>query len=49
MAGKSSVNRLPPVVKAYLQKLLREDRMTLDQMIEDLRSRFPNEKVPSRS
>ncbi len=37
------------MVKAYLQKLLREDRMTLDQMIEDLRSRFPNEKVPSRS
>lgn len=49
MAGKSSVNRLPPVVKAYIQKLLREDRHTLDEMIADVRARFPNEKAPSRS
>lgn len=25
MAGKSSISCLPPVVKAYIQKLLRED------------------------
>lgn len=49
MAGKSSVNRLPPVVKAYIHKLLREDRQTLDEMIADVRARFPNEKAPSRS
>lgn len=49
MAGKSSIQRLPPVVKAYIQKLLREDRMTLDDMLADIRSRFPNEKAPSRS
>lgn len=49
MAGKSSINRLPPMVKAYIQKLLREDRMTLDEMLEDIRTRFPNEKTPSRS
>lgn len=49
MVGKSSINRLPPVVKAYIQKLLREDRMTLDEMLEDIRKRFPNEKAPSRS
>lgn len=49
MAGKSSINRLPPMVKAYIQKLLREDRMTLDDMLSDIRSRFPNEKAPSRS
>lgn len=47
--SKSSVNRLPPVVKAYIQKLLREDRLTLDQMLDDIRQRFPNEKAPSRS
>lgn len=49
MAGKSSINRLPPVVKAYLKKLLREDRLTLDDMLADLQARFPNEKAPSRS
>lgn len=47
--ARSSINRLPPVVKAYIQKLLREDRMTLDEMLQDIRSRFPNEKSPSRS
>lgn len=49
MAGKSSISRLPPMVKAYIQKLLREDRMTLDDMLDDIRARFPNEKAPSRS
>ena len=49
MAGKSSINRLPPMVKAYIQKLLREDRMTLDDMLADIQSRFPDEKAPSRS
>lgn len=49
MAGKSSITRLPPMVKAYIQKLLREDRMTLDSMLADIQSRFPNEKAPSRS
>ncbi|MBC2658303.1 DUF3486 family protein [Pseudomonas sp. MSSRFD41] len=49
MAGKSSINRLPPMVKAYIQKLLRKDCMTLDEMLADIQSRFPNEKTPSRS
>lgn len=49
MVGKSSINRLPPIVKAYIQKLLREDRLTLDDMLSDIQQRFPNEKPPSRS
>lgn len=49
MAGKSSIDRLQPVVKSYIQKLLREDRFTLDDMLDDIRARFPNEKAPSRS
>ncbi len=49
MAGKSSISRLPPMVKAYIQKLLREDRLTLDDMLADIQARFPNEKAPSRS
>ena len=36
MAGKSSIDRLQPVVKSYIQKLLREDRLTLDDMLSDL-------------
>ena len=49
MAGKSSINRLPSTVKAYIQKLLREDRLTLDDMLADIQGRFPDEKAPSRS
>ncbi|MCY1391433.1 hypothetical protein D3C76_965020 [compost metagenome] len=49
MAGKSSIHRLPPLVKEYIQRLLREDRMTLDEMLTDLRDRFPNQQAPSRS
>ncbi|NBB09333.1 phage protein Gp27 family protein [Pseudomonas sp. SLFW] len=49
MAGKSSIVRLPPDVKSYIHKLLREDRMTLDAMLADIQQRFPNEKAPSRS
>lgn len=49
MVGKSSISRLPPAVKAYIQKLLREDRLTLDDMLADIHGRFPNEKAPSRS
>lgn len=47
--AKSSVDRLPPMAKAYIQKLLREDRLTLDEMLDAIRARFPSEKIPSRS
>ena len=49
MAGKSSINRLSPVVKAYIQKLLRDDCMSLNDMLADIQALFPNEKAPSRS
>jgi hypothetical protein len=49
MAGKSTISRLPADVKAYLHKLLREDRLTLDAMVADLQARFPSETPPSRS
>lgn len=49
MAGKSSVDRMPPLVKQHIQRILREGRLTLNEMIEDLRERFPNEPAPSRS
>jgi hypothetical protein len=46
---KSSITRLDPAVRKYLEKLLREDRLTLDEMIADLRAKFPDQHAPSRS
>jgi len=49
MGRKSSITRLDPAVRKHLEKLLREDRFTLDEMIADVRERFPDQKTPSRS
>ncbi|NYT80890.1 DUF3486 family protein [Alcaligenaceae bacterium] len=51
MARKSKVSRLPAEVKSHLQRLLREDSMTLDEILDDLRARFPaaEEVMPSRT
>ena len=53
MARKSSIDRLPDDVKAYLTGALADGRMTLDELIGDLQVRFPDEAaadaLPSRS
>lgn len=53
MARKSSVTRLPPEVKAYIEAMLATGAQTLDELIADLRERFPAEakagELPSRS
>lgn len=36
-------------MRKYLEKLLREDRFTLDEMIADVRKQFPDQQTPSRS
>ena len=41
--AKSSITRLPPEQKAYIERLMREDRLTLSEMIQDLEARFPGE------
>lgn len=41
--AKSSISRLPPEQKAYIERLMREDRLTLSEMIADLEARFPGE------
>ncbi|WP_282265949.1 phage protein Gp27 family protein [Stenotrophomonas sp. PS02298] len=41
--AKSTVTRLPAEQKAYVEKLLRDDRMTLDEKISDLQANFPGE------
>ena len=49
MARQSSIKRLPTEVRSYLERLLREDRYTLDELIQRLQSKFPGENTPSRS
>lgn len=53
MARKSSIDRLPENVKAYVTGLLADGKMTLDELIADLQARFPEEAaadaLPSRS
>lgn len=53
MARKSSVTRLPPEVKTYIEAMLATGPQTLDELITDLRDRFPGQaeagELPSRS
>lgn len=53
MARKSTVSRLPAEVKTYIEAMLATGAQTLDELISDLRDRFPAEakagELPSRS
>lgn len=53
MARKSTLDRLPDVIKAYIQCKLAENKATLDELIADLQRQFPEEaaagELPSRS
>lgn len=53
MAGKSSITRLPLEIKAYIEAMLATGGQTLDELIADLRERYPAEansgQLPSRS
>lgn len=49
MPRQSSIKRLPAAQRSFLEKLIREDRYTLDEIIAQVRERFPAAKVPSRS
>lgn len=49
MGRKSNISRLDPDVRKHLEKLLREDRLTLDEMVSDVRAKFPDQDAPSRS
>lgn len=49
MARKSSITRLEPEVKSYIEHLLREDRLTLDELLHAIRDKYPAVEVPSRS
>lgn len=49
--GRSSIARLPDEIKRHIEKLLVEDKLTLDELIADLQASFPDhsEELPSRS
>lgn len=47
-ARKSKVTRLPAEQRAFVEKLLREDRLTLDEMLAAIRRKYPTADV-SRS
>jgi len=53
MGRKSTISRLAPGVRKYVEKLLREDRLTLDEMIAELQAKYPllaqDKQLPSRS
>lgn len=53
MARKSSIDRLPDEIKAFIQARLADGSMTLDELIAELQQHFPEEAaaggLPSRS
>lgn len=53
MGRKSSIARMPAPIKAHIERRLAEGRLTLDELITELRSRWPAEaaggELPSRS
>ena len=48
MGRKSSISKLQPEARKHLEKLMREDRLTLDELLAEMQQQFPSVKV-SRS
>ncbi|MBL0353598.1 MAG: DUF3486 family protein [Dechloromonas sp.] len=50
MGRKSTIDKLPPEVRGHIEKRLRENRLTLDELFADVRGAFPDlDTAPSRS
>jgi len=51
MGRKSSIDKLPAGVRSHIEKRLRENRLTLDELFADIREAFPDldDEAPSRS
>lgn len=49
MGRKSSIHRLEPEIKSHIERRLRENQMTLDELLDDLQKAFPDQSKPSRS
>lgn len=42
---RSKISRLPAAQREFIERLLREDRLTLDEMLEAIRAEFPDTEV----
>lgn len=50
MGRKSTIEKLPDEVRTHIEKRLRENRLTLDELFADVREAFPDlSAAPSRS
>lgn len=49
MGRKSGIDKLPENIRSHIERRLRENELTLDELIDDLRLAFPEETLPSRS
>lgn len=49
MGRKSSIDKLPKDVRSHIERQLRENRLTLDELITELQELFPGKETPSRS
>lgn len=49
MGRKSTVDKLAPDVRSHIERALRDNRLTLDELIADLQHTFPAAEKPSRS
>ena len=49
MARKSTVQKLPQDVRAFIEAQLAAGRMTLNELLAELQRRFPEHALPSRS
>ena len=49
MPRKSTIKSKSQEWRAYFDKLLRTEQYTLDEILEQMRTRFPSEKPPSRT
>ena len=45
----SAIKKLPLEQRQFIEKLLREDRLTLNEMLDEIRAEFPTATIPSRS
>lgn len=50
MGRQSSIKKLPQEIKTHLDKLLRSDKFTLDEILDCIRAEYPDiEELPSRT
>ena len=47
MGRKSGIDKLPENIRSHIERRLRENEFTLDELINDLRVAFPDETLPS--